>query len=426
MSKSRKSGKSTRRSTPPKVSLPALMKRFSQAWADGDFLAASAATELALRQVPLHPQILADHALSLMRSGQYERAYRAYTTLLKLPPTRQQLAPADWLDGLAELCGWMGKLDELRRYGLLALARADERFATPTVPPPGPPPPFDARQPQRNVISYSLFGAQPRYCEAMLMNARLTVELFPGWTCRVYLDDSVPLAVRDDLRAAGAEVMEMDAVRRHSLPAVTWRFLVMDDPGVDRFLVRDADALLSEREEAAVAQWLASTTWFHHMRDYFTHTELLLAGLWGGCNGWIQGTEASIAAYARQHQGRVRYVDQHYLRQVVWPYARQSLLSHDELFGFHGGQPFPTHRPVRWSAANFHVGSNASYQQITGASELADGQYQCVQLSAIGDRPRQYRAAVRAGKWCLDLPFFLVEALAQQRMSVQIVGSEDR
>jgi hypothetical protein len=255
----------------------------------------------------------------------------------------------------------------------------------------------------------------------MLLHARLTPELFPGWTCRVYLDDSVPPAVRAGLNAAGAQVVELDAARRQALPAVTWRFLVLDDAGVDRFLVRDADALLSEREQAAVVQWTDSEQWFHHVRDYFTHTELLLAGLWGGCNGWIRDTEASIAAYARRHQGALRYVDQHFLREHVWPYARQSLLSHDQLFGFHDAQPFPPHPPVRWAAANFHVGSNASYQQIVGSSALSDGQYQSVQLRVADEVPRDYRARVQRGQWRLDVPFFLVDALSQQRMTVHVL-----
>ncbi len=58
-----------------------------------------------------------------------------------------------------------------------------------------------------------------------------------------------------------------------------WRFLLMDDQSVKRFIIRAADSLLSEQEAAAVETWLASPYWFHNMCDYFSHINLLLAGM---------------------------------------------------------------------------------------------------------------------------------------------------
>lgn len=59
----------------------------------------------------------------------------------------------------------------------------------------------------------------------------------------------------------------------------------MDDPTIKRFLIRDADSIVSHREKAAVDAWLKSDKWFHLMRDNYSHTELILAGMWGGCTG---------------------------------------------------------------------------------------------------------------------------------------------
>ena len=69
---------------------------------------------------------------------------------------------------------------------------------------------------------------------------------------------------------------------QHALSGLMWRFLVLDDHEVDRFLIRDADSLISKREVAAIEAWQQSDKRFHLMRDYFSHTELLLAGMWGG------------------------------------------------------------------------------------------------------------------------------------------------
>jgi hypothetical protein len=42
-----------------------------------------------------------------------------------------------------------------------------------------------------------------------------------------------------------------------------WRFLVADDPSVDRFIVRDADSRLNPRDALAVAEWVRSGTALH-------------------------------------------------------------------------------------------------------------------------------------------------------------------
>ena len=50
-----------------------------------------------------------------------------------------------------------------------------------------------------------------------------------------------------------------------------WRFLPLSDPLVDTFVSRDLDSRLSNREAAAVRQWLASNRTFHIMRDHWDH-----------------------------------------------------------------------------------------------------------------------------------------------------------
>ncbi|MEJ1098270.1 MULTISPECIES: tetratricopeptide repeat protein [unclassified Pseudoxanthomonas] len=397
--------------------LQELAERFRSAMAAGDHTAGAGFAEQALKLVPNDFTVLSDYALCLMRTRRYEEAYAVYRKIFDAAPERQRQASETWLDGLAEVCGWLGRMGELREYGLQALEKDDRRFANgKAFELPGTPPPFDPTRPSENVVVYTLFGSSPRYCESMVLNARVCGELFPGWTCRVYLDDSVPAHVSSRLEAAGAQLVRMDG-SDDSLPALTWRFLVVDDASVKRFLIRDADSLLSEREQAAVDEWLRSGLWFHHMRDYFTHTALVLAGTWGGCHGALGNMRQMIAEYSSRYQDKARFVDQSFLRECVWPTMRKSLLSHDELFGFHDARPFPPHSPIRWSGAAFHVGSNASYQQVGATSTLTDGKLQRV-LFEDKQGPREYEAAVRNGQWRLDLPFFLVEAYSAGRLKI--------
>jgi len=398
--------------------------RFGDAMARSDFRTGAKLAQAALRIVPGHMQVLSDYAMCLMRIGAHADAYRIYTDILQAPPARQRQASSTWFHGLVELCGLMGKRDELRRHGWRALSEADVIFrgSAPEFGADLQPPVFDRTKPHENIIAFSLFGANPRYCETAVMNAQVSRELFDGWTCRFHLNSTVPEHVHRRLREAGAQLVDMDAAGPSPIHPLMWRFLVMEDASVKRFLMRDADSLLSEREAAAVDAWVASPYLFHHIRDYCSHTELILAGLWGGCTGVVPGVVEAMRTYcAGAGQASGRFIDQHFLRQFIWPTLRQSVLCHDELFGFHGAQPFPSHAPVRWKTDQFHVGSNASHRAIGGASELPDGASLRLLFSdPQGNMLFDYASTVRDKSWRLDMPFFLIDELQEGRLRVHV------
>ncbi|PJI47611.1 MAG: hypothetical protein CTR55_18095 [Pseudomonas sp.] len=390
-----------------------LAATFRAALAKGNYQQGREAAQQALKIAPNHPTLLADYALCLMRTKDYEQAYKTYLKLLHT--LGEEKMPGTALDGLTEVCGWLKREDLVRRYGNLSLSVADQKYSQfPAYPlPDTPPAPFDGANPERNLIVFSLFGARPRYCESALKNVEAARDLFPGWRCRFYVDDSVPPAVLTRLTAAGAQVVQVDEATRQAIPPTMWRFLVMEDPEVSRFQVRDADALLSERDRAAVEAWLQSGFWYHHMRDYFSHTELLLAGMWAGChNPNLPGIRELIAQYLKEEEAHKRFADQYFLRRSLWPTIRQSLLSHDDLFGFLDAQPFPPHEPVRWRMEAFHVGCNASYQGIRVQSKLKDGELQPWGLfDAEGGLLCRYESPVAKGHWEEWMPYFLCEAI---------------
>ena len=189
-------------------------------------------------------------------------------------------------DCLADAAGRLGRIDLAVQYGRAALEAKDRMFsAYPALAtmPTTPPPPFNPLNPAENIIAYTLWGDSDRYFIPLMENLRLIKHLYPGWTARIHLDASVPAAQRQDLAQNGAQIVEfqlppdMPGHRR-----LLWRFAVLGDPTVRRYLIRDADSLLTVKERVAVDAWLASNFHFHTMRDYFTHTDLLLAGMWGG------------------------------------------------------------------------------------------------------------------------------------------------
>lgn len=228
--------------------------------------------------------------------------------------------------------------DAAREAGAILTRKAREArqsrpddAAPPLVVPPSP----EGRT--RRIISFSLWGSAPLYTRGALENVRLAAEFYPGWTCRIHHDDSVPASVLEDLAGAGAELVSMEpgSGPTHGL---FWRFLVSDDPTVSHFLCRDADSRLNSRERAAVDAWIASGLPFHVMRDHIMHTDLMLAGMWGGRAGVLPPIAPLLRAATPSGDGRLR--DQRFLARHIWPLIEDRCLVHDSAHPGHG-LPFP-------------------------------------------------------------------------------------
>ena len=322
--------------------------------------------ELIIQQVlsivPNHPIALMNLATVNLRLQRYVEAYGLFQQAKSFMGDR--IDPFVYC-GLTESCHFLNKTDEIRHYGQLALSlRKKQVKSLPVVAIPSTnPAAFNPHQPTENIISYSLFGQLPRYCEGAILNVQLAKEIYPEWTCRFYVNETVPNTVIQRLQQAGAQIVH---VQQPEILGFFWRFLVLEDPTVKRFLIRDADSLLGYRERAAVDEWISSNQWFHVMRDFYSHSELILAGMWGGCTGVFQQVKAGMIAFIQAHQTDTqRELDQEYLRQAIWPTIQQSLLSHDSQHYDVDALDFPA--PTKLTAHEqlpFHIGANDATQVI--------------------------------------------------------------
>ena len=98
-------------------------------------------------------------------------------------------------DCMCDAYAQLGRLDEAVAAGRKALEAKDRKFAVrgPLVElPTGRPPEFNWQNPRENVIAYCLWGDSPRYLVPLAENTRIAPHLFPGWTIRVYHDNTVP------------------------------------------------------------------------------------------------------------------------------------------------------------------------------------------------------------------------------------------
>ena len=328
--------------------LDGVSRNFRKSIAAGRYEDALKHAMQALRIAPNLPVARADAAFCLLKLGRWEDAIGQAKLV-----TEMENPPLTALDVLAHACGELHRAEEVRSWGLRALAQRDRMFGA--TPPPRlgftlPPAPSPATR-HLNLIAFSLFGQLPKYCEVAILNAERRQAIYPDWTCRFYVDDTVPAPVLERLKKFGAEVVPVDPDMR-SWPGPMWRFAAYDSPGLQRVIFRDADSVISEREARCVRAWVESPHGFHQMRDYATHTELLLAGLWGCVGGSLPPMRDMIARFLKKPVKSAHFADQFFLREKVWPYARQDILHHDSTFGAFNAHPFPDGPAER----AFHVG----------------------------------------------------------------------
>jgi hypothetical protein len=207
------------------------------------------------------------------------------------------------------------------------------------------------------VISFSLWGNDPRYTQGMVRNAELAKEVYPDWTVTLYAHQDVNQDILQVLENLDVQIRLMTT---QNWKASMWRFYQADGPNT--VIVRDADSRISYREKFAVDEWLASDKDFHIIRDHPYHAVPIMAGMWGARNGILKGITDQIERYEVDKFG----VDQDFLKDVVFPKVVKESFVHDTFYG-HNPIPIAQRHP------DFFVG-----QAYDGADKIldADGNFQ--------------------------------------------------
>jgi hypothetical protein len=185
------------------------------------------------------------------------------------------------------------------------------------------------------IISFSLWGDNPKYCVGAIKNAELAKNIYPDWITRFYIGKSTPSHYVLSLKQLdNVEIIEMS--EQGDWTGMFWRFYAAD--GDDVVISRDTDSRLSFREKDAVDEWLNSDKDFHIMRDHPYHGTPILGGMWGCRNGILKGINTLINNYVK---GNYWQVDQNFLKEIIYPIVKNNLCVHDEYFE---KKPFPTKR----------------------------------------------------------------------------------
>nr|XP_045598498.1 uncharacterized protein LOC123758316 isoform X1 [Procambarus clarkii] len=212
----------------------------------------------------------------------------------------------------------------------------------------------------QSVVSFSLFGKFPSsyYSGAFTLMQRLS-RVYPGWSVRFYhdLDFSDPVK-KKWMCSLACKYKQLDFCYVGNLPGdlgdiqwtigTVWRLAVMGDPLVQRFIIRDTDSPILQREVDAVQEWLNSDKCFHMMRDNPAHSEAIMGGTWGGCGTWhLEAMPRLRDLVFRWSKNKSRVSqDQINVVQLLWPTLKKSHLAHDAYWchKFPGSRPFPSRR----------------------------------------------------------------------------------
>jgi hypothetical protein len=197
------------------------------------------------------------------------------------------------------------------------------------------------------VISFCLWGNDPKYCTGAIKNAKIAAQLYPDWECWFYLPVNGDIAPHNNLVVAGVELMRLPNVKvLQSERPGNWtmmldRFLPADK--VEVMISRDCDSRLSQREKEAVDEWLASPKGFHIMRDHPWHGTKILGGMFG----IKQGCLSNFSHLLDQWRGEDRWqTDQDFLASEIYPRIVNDVFVHDSFFNSHieDIHPFPSLR----------------------------------------------------------------------------------
>ena len=179
----------------------------------------------------------------------------------------------------------------------------------------------------KKIISFALWGNNPKYLIGAIKNAELAKVIYPEWIARFYVGTSVPKETLEKLFLNGSEVVDMGIPGDWT--GMFWRFLPAGDPDVEAMISRDVDSRLSFRESEAVAAWFKSMKGFHIMRDHPCHATEILGGMWGVRGGMLRNMKQLIDEY---NKGDFWQVDQNFLREKIYPLVKLNSCVHDEFF----------------------------------------------------------------------------------------------
>lgn len=164
------------------------------------------------------------------------------------------------------------------------------------------------------IISFSLWGSNPRYLIGAIENCDIAKNYYPDWKLEIYYDDIEDWGIKK--LSSFSNVKLINCKNKNFISPYFWRFFSFFDYNNDIVLSRDCDSRLSLREKKCVDDWLLTNKKISIIRDHVRHYDFpMLAGMFGIRNGLDNKYYELMLKY-----GEKRYYtsDQHFLQECIW------------------------------------------------------------------------------------------------------------
>jgi hypothetical protein len=189
----------------------------------------------------------------------------------------------------------------------------------------------------KKIISFALWGDNPKYTTGAIKNANISKEFYPDWISRFYIHKDVDISIINEIKSI--QNTEISIVNETpDWKSMFWRFLPVFDNDTECFICRDCDSRLSDREVAAVNEWSNSDKLVHIMRDHPWHRFVMLGGMIGFKKEAFEILINSLRNFNPTNEYGTDYV---FFDNVLYPQVKGLSLVHDEFFE---KKPFPTKR----------------------------------------------------------------------------------
>lgn len=178
------------------------------------------------------------------------------------------------------------------------------------------------------VISFSLWGDNPKYTIGAIKNAELALNIYPDWKCYFFIGSSVQQTIIEKLQSF-QHIKLIFKNNCNDWRGMFWRFETSFDHDVDISIFRDTDSRLNMREKYAVDEWLNSDKTFHIMRDHPFHNFPILGGMWGMKKNHSYDMESLLKNFDQQNKYGTDY---DFFIQVLYPIIGNDKITHDPFF----------------------------------------------------------------------------------------------
>lgn len=178
-----------------------------------------------------------------------------------------------------------------------------------------------------NIISFALFGPDPKYRTGMLANVRMASTFYPGWKVLIYCDRINHEALSAEELSTDTEcILQQD--QSQGVEGMSWRMQAVLRPQAEAVIFRDADSIFTRRETEAVREWLSSNKDTHIIRDHPYHVSPIMGGLLG-VRGKARELLAELVRQRMQSHRLTEYGDdQVFLSKDFYPKVLKTAMVH--------------------------------------------------------------------------------------------------